>query len=401
VEAEVDRCVECGYCEPVCPSKDLTLTPRERIVIRREMARAESAGDTELVRRLREEYDYDGVQTCAVDGMCQTACPVLINTGDLVRRLRAEEQGRVMEAGWAAAAKHWGSLSRSGGIALTAAHAIPSALPVAATKIARSVISHDVVPQYSSELPAGGGRRPSASSNDPVAVFFSSCTNTMFGPAGDDSSGAAESLLALCRRAGIQVATPDDLPSLCCGTPWKSKGLSDGYSLMKQRVAASLRKATDGGRLPVVCDASSCTEGLEILLDAAGEVGIEVIDAIAFVDTHVVPQLPPGRKVASVTLHPTCSSTRMGLDPALRRVAAAASDEVHVPDDWGCCAFAGDRGMLHPELTASATAAEAVDVTKADSVAHASTNRTCELGMTRATGRPYQHILEVLASTLD
>lgn len=28
VESEVDRCVECGYCAPACPSKNITLTPR-------------------------------------------------------------------------------------------------------------------------------------------------------------------------------------------------------------------------------------------------------------------------------------------------------------------------------------------------------------------------------------
>ncbi|MEA4943374.1 MAG: hypothetical protein VB080_02945 [Propionicimonas sp.] len=32
-----------------------------------------------------------------------------------------------------------------------------------------------------------------------------------------------------------------------------------------------------------------------------------------------------------------------------------------------------------------------------DATAHASLKRTCELGMTRATGRPYRHILELLA----
>ena len=35
---------------------------------------------------------------------------------------------------------------------------------------------------------------------------------------------------------------------------------------------------------------------------------------------------------------------------------------VEVPENWGCCAFAGDRGMLHPELTASATAKQAAEV---------------------------------------
>lgn len=398
VESEVDRCVECGYCEPACPSKDLTLTPRERIVLRREIQRARDLGDDGLVRTLEREYDYDGVQTCAVDGMCQTACPVLINTGDLVRRLRAENQNTVMQSGWKLAADEWDMVSNLGGRVLTLAHAVPSALPNLATKVVRGIVGTDTVPLYTDDLPAGGRRRNTLAQADAVAVYFSSCTTTMFGPVGAD--GVAESFLRLCERAELPLRTPTDLPSLCCGTPWKSKGLTAGYAEMKKRVVTSLLLATGGGELPVVCDASSCTEGLEVLLDAAGQHGIRVIDAVAFVDEFVLPKLPAGDRIASVTLHPTCSSTQLGINTALSRVAAAAAETVVIPDDWGCCAFAGDRGMLHPELTAVATAPESRQVIAADSAAHASVNRTCELGMTRATGREYRHILQILDDTL-
>jgi len=129
VEQEVDRCVECGYCEPVCPSRDLTLTPRQRIVLRREHARAVASGDTALADQLADDYEYAGVQTCAVDGMCATACPVLINTGDLVRRLRAEEAGAADRAGWHTAAKHWDATTAAAATGLTVAKAMPSALP--------------------------------------------------------------------------------------------------------------------------------------------------------------------------------------------------------------------------------------------------------------------------------
>ncbi|MEU2172450.1 FAD-binding and (Fe-S)-binding domain-containing protein, partial [Micromonospora chersina] len=112
VEEEVDRCVECGYCEPVCPSRDLTTTPRQRIVLRREIAAAHAAGDPALAHELEAAYDYDAVDTCAVDGMCATACPVLINTGDLVRRLRADRTGGVAQAGWRGAARGWGATTR-------------------------------------------------------------------------------------------------------------------------------------------------------------------------------------------------------------------------------------------------------------------------------------------------
>lgn len=393
VEEEVDRCVECGYCEPVCPSRNLTLTPRERIALRREVRNAESHGDAALVRALEAEYAYDGVDTCAVDGMCQSACPVLINTGDLVRRLREEAQNRLAQTGWRFAAKNWNSVTAAGGAALTVAGALPGIVSTTATRIARSVLGADNVPLYTSDLPRGGRRRHRIESTAPDAIYFSSCTNTMFGPVGN--AGVDGSFLQLCARAGIELATPPDLPNLCCGTPWKSKGLSAGYVEMASQVGRALDLATDRGRLPVVCDASSCTEGLRALLEGAGK-HIEVVDAVSFVDARVLPRLPKLARVASLTLHPTCSSSRLGIDAALRRVAAAAAEVVVIPEEWGCCAYAGDRGMLHPELTARATAEEVTEVRDTASEFHASLNRTCELGMSRATGQDYMHVLEVL-----
>jgi D-lactate dehydrogenase len=392
VEEEVDRCVECGYCEPVCPSRDLTTTPRRRIVLRREMARAQQAGEGELLARLADEYRYDGVETCAVDGMCETACPVLIDTGDLTRRLRARQRGRTDQKVWRAAARHWDGVTRAAGEALTAAHAVPAPLPILATAAGRALLGHDVVPAWSRELPAGGTRREARPAPAPTAVYFPACLSTVFGPA-EDASGVRDAFLTLCDRAGVGVLIPDGIASLCCGTPWKSKGLTDGYATMRERVVPVLREATRGGSLPVVVDAASCSEGLGQLL---ADEGIGVVDAVAFVDSTVLPALPVGRRLPSIVVHPTCSSTRLGLNPALLRVATAAADDVVQPDDWNCCAFAGDRGLLHPELTASATAAEAAAVGSHRATAHASVNRTCELGMTRATGHRYRHLLEIL-----
>lgn len=395
VESEVDRCVECGYCEPVCPSRDITTTPRERIVLRREMALAEQGGDQKLLDQLRTEYQYDAIDTCAVDGMCETACPVLINTGDLVRRLRAENANALDGAVWHSAAGHWNAMSRAGSVALSVARRLPSPLPRLATDVGRAVLGKDAVPRYSSELPGGGRARPTLTARNPQAVYFASCTTTMFGPAGD-GSGVAESFQQLCRRAGIDITTPDGLPSLCCGTPWKSKGYTDGYERMKTAVVGALRAATRDGELPVVCDASSCTEGLRVMLAAADEARITVLDSVEFVAEQVLPLLPEGRRIETLALHPTCSSTRMGINDSLLAVAEAVANDVLVPDDWGCCGFAGDRGMLHPELTASATALEAAEVTGTPTRAYASVNRTCELGMTRATGEQYRHVLELL-----
>jgi D-lactate dehydrogenase len=166
---------------------------------------------------------------------------------------------------------------------------------------------------------------------------------------------------------------------------------------MRQRVLPILRRATRDGALPLVCDASSCTEGLIKMLSSVEGTAIRVIDIVTFVAERIVPILGDHRRIASITLHPTCSSTQLGIDDDLRTVAGAVAERVDVPASWGCCAFAGDRGMLHPELTAAATAAEAAEVTALGGAAHASCNRTCELGMTRATGQTYRHVVELLA----
>jgi D-lactate dehydrogenase len=402
IEKEVDRCVECGYCEPACPSKNITLTPRQRIVLRREMQDAEDSGNTELLTELRDDFEYDGVETCAVDGMCMTACPVDINTGDLVRRLRQESRSALGQKIGKASARNWEPITRMGGYAMNLAHALPSAIPIAVTKMGRSLLGDDVVPLYDRGLPSGGQVRPEPTTpkDDADLVFFSSCISTMFGPA-PDSLGVTRAFLSLCERAGMKVRISENSSSLCCGTPWKSKGYSDGYEHMSSLVIPALLTASDGGSLPVVCDAASCTEGLDTMVGRAKQAGLSqdaltFVDVIEFAEKNLLPRLSVTKPVGSIVIHHTCSTSQLGIDGATEKIARFVANDVHVPLEWGCCAFAGDRGMLHPELTASATQAEAAEVLTRDFDEYVSANRTCEIGMTRATGHQYRHILEVL-----
>lgn len=447
VESEVDRCVECGYCEPVCPSQDLTLTPRQRIVGRREIAQAEERGDTALTARLRREYDYAGLQTCAVDGMCVTACPVHINTGDLVRRLRAENHSKVADLAWGAAARSWAATSAGASFALTLASRMPAVLPASATGAARAVLGTDTVPRYNATLPSGGGHRSrlttppahlpaerpargtasepgtsaagtgaaepgattprgdAASSGSTQrhtvrAVFFPACIGAMFGTVTGEGPSASEAFLRLCERAGVAVRIPEGIDSACCGTPWKSKGLPTGYATMTERTLGMLWEASEHGRLPVVCDAASCTEGLETMRELATDHPVyrelRFVDAVTFAAEHILPGLDRGAPLETLAVHPTCSSVHLGATEDLLRVARACARDVTVPVDWGCCGYAGDRGMLHPELTASATRREAAEVRAGDFDAYSSLNRTCEQALTEATGRPYEHVLQVL-----
>ncbi|GAB3276843.1 FAD-binding and (Fe-S)-binding domain-containing protein [Sinomonas notoginsengisoli] len=403
VEEEVDRCVECGYCEPVCPSRSLTLTPRQRITLRRDAEQARAEGNEELARQIMDGYDYSGVSTCAVDGMCGTACPVGINTGDLVRRLRAEAAGPVESAVWNGAAHAWNAASRAGGAALSVAKALPSAPIEGTTHLGRKLFGEGL-PAYDGGLPGGGAARPRRRDEAAEAVLFAACIGTMFGPEeGGHPGGASGAFMDVCDRAGVRLRTPEGLGLMCCGTPWKSKGMTAGWEHMRSVVVPGLVEATEGGRLPIVVDASSCAEGLAIMLRSAAEgSGLRVVDAIEFAG-GLLPRLTVRRRIPSVALHPTCSSTIAGTTAQLAAIAGHIADEVFTPVEAGCCGFAGDRGLLHPELTASATAPEAGGLAEAERdrggrfAEYASSNRTCEIGLTRATGRPYRHILELLA----
>jgi D-lactate dehydrogenase len=308
---------------------------------------------------------------------------------------------------WTGAARHWGAATRAGALALSGAKAAPAPVAPAATRAARAVLGADRVPRYDQDLPGGGAPRRPRPAADPVAVYVPSCIGALFGPA-DGSRGVREAFLALCDRAGAPVTVPDGIGAMCCGTPWTSKGQPRGQRAMAGRVLPALLRASDGGRLPVVSDGASCTEGFLAMARAGaggsdnhgashrGGGALDVIDAVEFAERVLLPRLTVTRRLASVALHPTCSSEHLGITGAMLRIAEAISGEAVVPDDWGCCAFAGDRGLLHPELTRSATRAEAEAVAGRAFTAYASVNRTCEIGMTRATGQPYRHVLELL-----
>lgn len=398
IEEEVDSCVECGFCEPVCPSRDLTLTPRQRIVLRRELAALREAGLGAEADALERQSRYEAVDTCAADGMCATACPIGIDTGELVRRQRAQSTGPGADRLGQVVAGQWSSVTKAGSLALDIAATVPR-LSIAASTVARAVAGHDRVPRYDRDLPRGGHRRSRRDSPEPQIVLFSSCLGAMMGPSGGATGGVEAALLALCERAGIGVRTPDGIDGLCCTMPFTSKGLLAGADEMADRVAESLMSASDGGRLPIVSDAASCTEGLEHLADSIPEV--TVLDAVRWGADVLVPALAEAGYLrqpllGSIVLHPTCATRRAGLDADLEAIAQTISRTVRTPAAWGCCGFAGDRGLLHPELTESATREEAAEVRAEQFDAYVSANRACEIGMRRATGRDYVHVLELL-----
>ena len=209
--------------------------------------------------------------------------------------------------------------------------------------------------------------------------------------------------MRVSERAGLPVWIPPDVAGSCCGTPWASKGYSQGHRWMANGIVERLWRWSDEGELPAVIDASSCAHALldevsPVLSDANRERQgrLEVMDAIAWGREGLVPQLEIRRRLGSVAVHPTCGGRHIGLDRPLRALAGELAHDVHVPPSATCCGFAGDRGFLHPELTQAATREEAAEVGSRSFDAYVSSNRTCEIGLERATGERYVHVVQLL-----
>ena len=388
IDQEVDKCVECGYCETVCPSKDLTLTPRQRITIRRIKKDAERNNDQELLDAINANYDYQAIDTCAVDGMCATACPVHINTGDLVKRLRSEQQSFVSQSIGSLAASKWSVATNLLSGVLTTAKNMPAPLVETVNKVLRSISGENSVPLWNKTLPIGGKERTSLKSNNPDLVYFPSCVNSLYG-----ESDIQRAFLNLCEKAGLKVLIPEGIQDLCCGTPWASKGLTQGYEVMALKTKKEIMRQVNRENLVVVSDATSCTHGLTQIF---GETQIPVVDVLQFVNEKILPHLKIKTKMTSLALHPTCSGVELGINKHMTSLAEAISDQVIVPLDWSCCGFAGDRGLLHPELTQSATKNQAQELSSHKYVAYASSNRPCQIGLSIATGQNYVHLIELV-----
>jgi D-lactate dehydrogenase len=375
IEDVATKCIECGFCEPVCPSRNVTTTPRQRIALRREMARQPPGSP--VLDALIEQYEYDAIQTCAADGSCMLACPVGIDTGKLVKAFRRREHREYAERAALVIARHYGMVERIARVALrvgggVAARASGRTLPAPAPS------------QLPFTLPEGA-----------AAVYLPSCINRIFGnPRGDAEHPAVpEALVAISRRAGLPLWIPDDVAGHCCATPWTSKGFGPGRELMISRTSAALSRWSRGGRLPVVVDATSCAHGL---IEEVVPSGVEILDSIAWVHDRLLDRLELPRKLGSAAVHPTCASSHLGLSGKLASIAQRIADEVVIPAASGCCGMAGDRGWLHPELPASALRDLAAELEGRSFDACVSSNRTCEIALQQVTGRSYSSFVIAL-----
>jgi D-lactate dehydrogenase len=394
-DAIVDKCIECGFCEPVCPSKGLTLSPRQRIVIWRDIQAKKRAGiDT---RELEAAYQYQGIDTCAATGLCAQRCPVGINTGDLVRQLRARDANSQRSADWLA--NNFRRAMQGARVMLHVANGarmIMGAPLLSRSSAALSKASQGRVPQWTPAMPQPVQRLylPKASDDArPRVVYLAACVSRAMGPAATDSEQMPllDKTRALLEKGGFQVVFPDELDNLCCGQPFASKGYSEQAERKKQELIDALLKASRGGLDPIYCDTSPCT--LRLIQDGL-DARLKLHDPVKFIREHLLERLQITPQDKPVAVHVTCSTQHLGEAQGLIDIVRRCTSEVVIPEGIHCCGFAGDKGFTTPELNEHALRSLKSAVQYCEE--GISTSRTCEIGLSQHGGIDYHGLVYLL-----
>ncbi|MFC3943530.1 FAD-binding oxidoreductase [Pseudomonas gingeri NCPPB 3146 = LMG 5327] len=388
----VDKCIECGFCEPVCPSKGLTLSPRQRIVIWRDIQAKKRAGiDTS---ELEAAYQYQGIDTCAATGLCAQRCPVGINTGELVKKLRGQQATHVKSADWLAT--HFATTLQGARFTLHVANG--ARMLLGAPRLARlsaglTRLSQGRVPQWTSAMPQPERAvrfSPSVDDSRPRVVYLAACVSRVMGPAAGDKEQMSllDKTRGLLEKAGYQVVFPDNTEQLCCGQPFASKGYAEQAEHKRQELIGALLQASRGGLDPIYCDTSPCT--LRLVQDL-GDSRLDLYDPVRFIRTHLVDKLTFTPQDAPIAVHVTCSTQHLGESQALIDLARRCSHNVVIPEGIHCCGFAGDKGFTTPELNAHSlrTLKDAVQYCEEG----ISTSRTCEIGLSQHGGIDYHGLV--------
>jgi len=397
----LDTCIECGFCEASCPSKNLSLTPRQRIVIQREISRLKTTCENPgRLKTLEDHYRYMGEQTCAADGLCASSCPVEINTGEYTKNLRgihADTPRKQTTAKWIAG--HFNQISafmRTGLKLADITHdTIGSEHMYHLTRAARK-LSNNLLPAWNRFMPRGLNRPDLTSvmfGKPRQVVYFPSCINMSMGPAkGDpDQTPLYQVVIRVLQHAGFDVILPPNRDTFCCGTPFESKGFIHQANKKARELEMMLLEISQQGHIPILCDTGPCVYRMKQTLKPQ----LEINEPFEFIARYLLDHISVKPETDTVAIHITCSSRKMGLESVFHDVTAVLAADAIFPPEISCCGWAGDRGFNFPELTASALETLKPSL-KGRCKAGYTNSRTCEIGLSQHSGIYYKSIFYLL-----
>lgn len=413
----VDKCIECGFCEPNCLSCGHALSSRQRVVVRREISRLRRDGsDPTRLNELLRAYRLPGEIQCAGDGLCSTSCPMGINVGELTHVLR-EENAPIGSCHWklgkfAAKRLAWlksclrkllmlaklaqnilgnkavvvlGKALHKCGLPLWTP-ALPKPFKIQKSKASKTVFATTSTTTNDSSANASEETKSFAYDVDKV-VYFPSCINQTMGGS-DKEAPLFETTIKLLEKAGFTAILPPNYENLCCGTIWESKGMPDIADAKTKELEEALWEASNHGQYPVLCDQSQCLYRMKHMIAK-----MKLYEPVEFIETFLVDRLDFHPIDTPIAIHSTCSTRKLKLNDALMRLAKRCSSSAFQPEEVGCCGFAGDKGFTHPEINAFALRKLAPQIQEHKAVIGFSTSRTCEVGLSNNSGVPYMSIV--------
>lgn len=398
--SHADKCMECGYCEHVCPTRDITLTPRQRLQALRVIA---ETNDPEL----RKQYRFIGEETCCADASCMRPCPMDISTAEVTDRVRAKSDPRLMERMLSASAGHYGTMETTIRALLKTAvttQKVISPYPLIwATDFLHRI--YDQVPHWSRHF-AMPAKLHWQELENPDFMLFPACVTRIFGGSSLGKNDQVTVTLRVAERAGLRMSLPREMHGVCCSQIWLHKGDPDGQRIMANETVERFYWLSDSGRVPIVCDTTSCTHTmLSSMRDCLTEENrkhydsLKILDITQWLADHVLPRLRVANPKRSVLLHPTCASRLLGLQDKMEEIARKCAKEVTIPVNSQCCGAAGDRGFIFPEVARSAVADERREIENRKFDGCYSLARTCEISMMDTIGRPYESIVYLVDET--
>ena len=399
---KLNKCIECGFCEVNCVSCGFTLSSRTRIALQRYMESLGKSGeDPQLLKELRKQYSYYGEQTCAGDGLCSMSCPMGINVGDLTHEVRRRNMGQLGQSvGKLAADNFHGVKTGLRGVLHLAdlGHAVLGSKAMGAVgKCLHAAGLPLWTPAFPKAYNAASGLSVQATHDDktPKVVYFPSCLNQTMGTdkASKGMRPLAEEMTDLLRKAGYDVIFPERMDHLCCGTIWESKGLPDIADRKVMELEDALWEASGHGKYPVVCDQSPCLHRMKQKMTR-----VQLYESAEFIWKFLKDRLVFKQTDTPVALHLTCSTKIMKIDRIVHDLACLCSSQVLVPEGVGCCGFAGDKGMTHPELNKYALRKLRAQIRERGIEVGYSNSRTCEIGLQTNSGIPYRSIVYLVNS---
>jgi len=394
---QIDKCIECGFCESSCVSHDLGFSPRQRIVLHREMSRLDAEGFSKEARELEKSFEYGFDSMCATDGLCMLACPVNIDTGDYVKRVRAKKHSGNKIAKMIV--NNFSLTTKGVRVGLNVSHAIAN------------VIGHDAFNKVVGTATSLLGQKMEWTKYTPKAahvkiekqtnlkpnalkvVYFSSCINKMMGASNSygDEDTVYNKTVKILNKANCEIIYPEDSENLCCGLAFKSQGFAESAHIASDKLFQSLLQASNNGEYPILCDMSPCSLQMR---ESMQNSALKLYDITNFTTAFLLDRLDFKPVDKEVAVFSVCSLKKMGIDEDLYAIAKLCSTKVYTPKT-NCCGFAGNKGFNFPELNEHGlrTLDEQIPASVTDGYA---TSRTCEIGLSKNSKTDFKSIVNLI-----